>query len=154
MWLMSNCPSMNYLREQLDRVCKITMRSRRWLLMQSNWKCATTKHAMCSIQQAWHGCARVVSCGRGTHWSCGAQQCATWHAGFTSVCVCVLTTWLACLGRSCGSSRWSTVVFTAMTATTTTTITTITTNTNCQMSNCPDMIFYVSNWIGFAKLPV
>ena len=32
-------------------------------------------------------------------------------------------------------------------------ITTITTNTHGQMSNCPTM-FYVSNWIGFAKLPV
>ena len=39
-----------------------------------------------------------------------------------------------------GSSRWSTTVFTAMT--TTTTITTITTNANCQMSNCPTMIFF------------
>ena len=39
----------------------------------------------------------------------------------------------------------STVVFTAMIATTFTTITTITTNTNCQMSNCPTMFFYMSN---------
>ena len=52
-----------------------------------------------------------------------------------------------------GSSGWSTTVFIAMI--TTTTITTITTNANCQMSNCPTMIFYMSNnWIWFANLPV
>ena len=28
MWLMSNCPTMICLREQLDRVCKISMRPR------------------------------------------------------------------------------------------------------------------------------